>query len=404
MTRKNIVDRSIWYITTGHVKYILKTDNLTSLTKYRAAGRRNTFYAIPEVIEEANRRGIHITENDLEKEMFSGGYPPIRKEPDISEMLPFLADKKIEASKIEQGRNSEDKDIGEEKKDEKKDGLTASSPLPPLTLTAYVDGSFNSDTGVYGSAVIILDEEGNEILKNAFPGTQYNEMWQVAGELRAAIAAVTYAEEYLADSLLIRYDYEGIEKWATGEWRAKKEGSEKYVEFMQKKRSMVIRFEHVRAHTGNKYNEMADDMAKAAAGIMGKTEPKGAYTGGTIYIPDEKLTGEYAVSPKCLSEIRELQGKAKKAFGDYAKVHVYGCDYFSGLKEFRDFHRILHEEAALYIAMNCRGTQNEKIQACRWAARGMTPEEAIRKVDVDREIMAKKNRSNKDTLIQMSLF
>ena len=43
----------------------------------------------------------------------------------------------------------------------------------------------------------------------------------VAGEMLGAMNAVQWAKEHEYPAVEIRYDYEGVEKWVTGVWRAK---------------------------------------------------------------------------------------------------------------------------------------------------------------------------------------
>ena len=63
----------------------------------------------------------------------------------------------------------------------------------------------------------------------------------------------------------IRYDYEGVEKWVTGVWRAKTPLTSKYAAYMQEAGKKVkISFCKIAAHTGNHYNEEADQLAKSA--------------------------------------------------------------------------------------------------------------------------------------------
>ena len=74
--------------------------------------------------------------------------------------------------------------------------------------------------------------------------------------------------EHGYSSITIYYDYEGIEKWANGIWKANKAGTQRYKEFVAKQREKIeISFSKVAAHTGVKYNEMADQLAKAALGL-----------------------------------------------------------------------------------------------------------------------------------------
>ena len=128
---------------------------------------------------------------------------------------------------------------------------------------AYVDGSFNSDTGDYGFGLVFLyDGERQEICGcgNEHIGGM-NEMRNVAGEISACMKAVDMAVAAGAKALDVYYDYEGIAAWATGAWKCKKEGTAAYRDFMQKC-PIPVRFFHVRAHTGNRGNEAADRLAK----------------------------------------------------------------------------------------------------------------------------------------------
>ena len=63
----------------------------------------------------------------------------------------------------------------------------------------------------------------------------------------------------------ICYDYKGIEMWATGGWKAKNDLTQKYAAFMREIGKRIrITYRKIAAHTGDKYNEEADKLAKAA--------------------------------------------------------------------------------------------------------------------------------------------
>ena len=60
----------------------------------------------------------------------------------------------------------------------------------------------------------------------------------------------------------------GIAKWCTGEWKTNKDGTIAYKKFYDKIRKKVdITFEKVKGHSGDKYNDLADKLAKKACGI-----------------------------------------------------------------------------------------------------------------------------------------
>lgn len=135
-------------------------------------------------------------------------------------------------------------------------------------IIAYVDGSYDLKTHQYGSGVVILWR--GEKLEFSFKGDNpaFVDMRNVAGEIAGAQRAMEFAVENKAKKLVIYYDYEGIEKWCTGAWRAKKEGTQMYAKaYHQLKEKIAIEFVKVIAHTGDKYNEEADILAKKALGL-----------------------------------------------------------------------------------------------------------------------------------------
>jgi len=136
-------------------------------------------------------------------------------------------------------------------------------------LYAYVDGSFNSSDNIAGYGLALI-KNNKVIFKDlgAFRGDNYNESRNVFGEIRGALKAVELAIANNFEEITIVYDYLGIEKWSTGEWKAKKDLTKDYATFMQKYMKIInIKFEKVKAHTGVKFNEMADQLAKMAVSM-----------------------------------------------------------------------------------------------------------------------------------------
>ena len=69
--------------------------------------------------------------------------------------------------------------------------------------------------------------------------------------------------------LTIYHDYEGISKWPLKQWAANKEGTKAYQEFYNNIKEYVdIKFVKVKGHSGDKYNDLADKLAKEALGIV----------------------------------------------------------------------------------------------------------------------------------------
>lgn len=130
---------------------------------------------------------------------------------------------------------------------------------------AYVDGSYNPYTKKYGYGGFVDDGE-RHVLQGSGDEPDMVSMRNVAGEIMGAMAAIEYAINNNFKELIIYYDYTGIEMWATGKWRANKEGTQRYKEFCEKSPVKLI-FKKVPAHKGITGNETADHLAKKAVGL-----------------------------------------------------------------------------------------------------------------------------------------
>lgn len=137
------------------------------------------------------------------------------------------------------------------------------------SLHIYVDGSYSKESEEYAyGMVVVKSDEDIEKYSDKFKDPELVSMWNVAGEIMGACAAMQYAVDYNIKSITIFHDYEGISKWPLGEWKAKKEGTKAYVSFYNEVAKTVdIRFKKVTGHSGDKYNDMADKLARGALGL-----------------------------------------------------------------------------------------------------------------------------------------
>lgn len=129
-------------------------------------------------------------------------------------------------------------------------------------ILAYVDGSFLDNTVAYG-AVVLLGEQKLAEFSGVVADPNYQHARQVAGELMAVGKVIQWCVANNVTEISIFYDYEGIEHWVTGKWKAKQLLTQRYRDFIVKS-NVKITWVKVAAHTGVYWNEYVDSLAKNA--------------------------------------------------------------------------------------------------------------------------------------------
>ncbi|MBO1264243.1 ribonuclease H family protein [Proteiniclasticum sp. SCR006] len=129
----------------------------------------------------------------------------------------------------------------------------------------YVDGSYELSTKRYAYGLVVV-HKGEEVYSEceALKG-EYSSMRNVAGEVLGAMKAMTYAREKGYRNLVLYFDYQGIESWALGTWKRNNDLTRGYHEFYQSmKKDLNVKFRKVKGHSGDRYNDRADELAKEA--------------------------------------------------------------------------------------------------------------------------------------------
>lgn len=135
-------------------------------------------------------------------------------------------------------------------------------------VPVYVDGSYNSVTGEFSYGMVVLLEDREETFCQKYEDKELAAMRNVAGEIKGAEAAMRYAIEHGIEKIAIYHDYEGIAKWCTGEWKANKEGTKAYRAFYEEAgKKVTVKFVKVTGHSGDRYNDMADRLAREALSL-----------------------------------------------------------------------------------------------------------------------------------------
>lgn len=138
-----------------------------------------------------------------------------------------------------------------------------------MQITAYVDGSFGDERIVHGGLYYITDGHA-DMLHVTSSNPQLVEMRNVGGEVLAAFAAILFSSTMIKASnkpgnLKVVYDYKGVGCWINGEWQAKKPATQWFKNavglILREVPLMTLKMEHVKGHSGDKGNELADAIA-----------------------------------------------------------------------------------------------------------------------------------------------
>lgn len=128
-------------------------------------------------------------------------------------------------------------------------------------INIYTDGSWSPETeNVSGYGFVVVRDE--EVLCTGY-GQASAESRQILGELSAVMRAIVACSKRKLYKVNIIYDYQGVEQWATGQWKRKKKATKEYKEFIDcvTEKGMDLSFEWTKGHSGNKWNDFADELA-----------------------------------------------------------------------------------------------------------------------------------------------
>lgn len=132
---------------------------------------------------------------------------------------------------------------------------------------AYVDGSFNANTGMYGYGVVLIFGKTEYTFSGSGNDATLGSMRNVAGELEGAMRAVREEHALGYGEITLYYKYAGIANWVTGAWKATKPGTARYKKLMQESgRHIKINFTEVKSSSSKKYMTLVEHLAKETVG------------------------------------------------------------------------------------------------------------------------------------------
>ena len=134
--------------------------------------------------------------------------------------------------------------------------------------SVYIDGSYDIETGNYSFGGVLIINNINYQFNKKFEADEYSSSRNVAGEIKGAAYIINHCIKNNIKEINLYYDYKGIEEWYTNSWQAKTPIALKYVEFANSVKDKIkVNFIKVKSHSNDKYNDLADSLAKKALGI-----------------------------------------------------------------------------------------------------------------------------------------
>ncbi len=133
-------------------------------------------------------------------------------------------------------------------------------------IDIFIDGSFEKSLERY-SFGLVVDNAERATCNKSFDDARFLSNRNVSGELFGAMYAFKWIIANKVKNTLYRinYDYEGIEKWATSQWKTNKALTKCYSIISKQAMELAdIKFNKVPAHSGVKLNEVVDQLAKDA--------------------------------------------------------------------------------------------------------------------------------------------
>ena len=134
-------------------------------------------------------------------------------------------------------------------------------------LVIFSDGSYDDEIKKYSYGAVIIGPGLKEVHLSANGNNEkYISSRNVIGEVLGVLNGLNWALTKGFTKVKVYHDYEGLSKWADGEWFAKSEVGKMYISKYKERfvGKIDVVFEKVKGHSNSKYNDIADKLAKEA--------------------------------------------------------------------------------------------------------------------------------------------
>ncbi len=138
---------------------------------------------------------------------------------------------------------------------------------PPAT-EIWVDGSCfpQKDGSLRIGWGMLIKQAGQEVFRDKGHDIPPEAMVHrnVAGEILGILKSLEWCQTHGVTEVTLYIDYQGLESWATGAWRAKLPFTQLYAQTV-KTSGINIRWVKIKAHSGDPENDIVDQLAKEGA-------------------------------------------------------------------------------------------------------------------------------------------
>ncbi len=133
-------------------------------------------------------------------------------------------------------------------------------------VKAYTDGSYNKNINTFTYGAVLFHNRHQIEMFAKFNNRKWSKLQNASGEMMGVIKVIDFCLQNNINSVLIYCDYKNLHFWLYKNKSFKCEEINLYKKYINeaKENNLIIAFKWIKSHSNNKYNDLADFLAKKA--------------------------------------------------------------------------------------------------------------------------------------------